>query len=424
MNRWFPIVRALAVPAISLMAAACDTSPDIELPGGVSFLERDSAGVVVATTLGTRARSPVGWVVDTVPEYQVGDSDGEEPYLFSRIEGARQLADGRVVVVDRATCDWRFFGSDGVFLERFGGRGDGPGEFRDRGSAQCKLVLSLHPDSLFGWDGANLSVFNDGGRFVRRQLLPWPNYGVATVVGVADGVAAVEQGGIHIPGGPGQLSRAPDPAHFAMLELETQRLLWEKIGLQRYHTYGIDNPGGLMGVKALPFDIRPSAAISGDGLYLTLGENQGPEIRQYGPGGHLGRVIRLVEPVPGAPSRRDIRSLADFELEGWEVADSTRARAYRERESRYSALPMPEVMPVFSGLLVDDEGWLWAELYRFEVLAPVRWLVFDPNGEGVGSVDLPPDLDVWQIGRDFVLGVWEDELGVEYVRRHALTGRR
>ena len=87
-------------------------------------------------------------------------------------------------------------------------------------------------------------------------------------------------------------------------------------------------------------------------------------------------------------------------------------------------MPLPEIMPVFSRLLVDEVGWLWAELYRFDVRAPVTmdWSS-SPNGEGFGSVDMPPDLEVWQIGRDFVLGVWEDELGVDYVRRHALTGR-
>ena len=87
-------------------------------------------------------------------------------------------------------------------------------------------------------------------------------------------------------------------------------------------------------------------------------------------------------------------------------------------------MPLPKIIPVFSRLLVDDVGWLWAELYRFDVRQPLRWLVFGPNGEGLGSVDMPPGLQVWQIGPDFVLGVWEDENEVEYVRRHVLTGRR
>ena len=86
-------------------------------------------------------------------------------------------------------------------------------------------------------------------------------------------------------------------------------------------------------------------------------------------------------------------------------------------------MPLPEMMPVFSRLLVDEVGWLWAELYRYDVRAPVRWLVFGADGEGLGSVDMAPDLEVREIGRDFVLGVWRDQLDVKYVRRHVLRGR-
>ncbi|MYI06969.1 MAG: hypothetical protein F4059_06585 [Gemmatimonadetes bacterium] len=115
--------------------------------------------------------------------------------------------------------------------------------------------------------------------------------------------------------------------------------------------------------------------------------------------------------------------MIEFELEPFDMSDSNREHTLQSRTRRYNELQLTEIKPVFSRLLVDDAGWLWAELYRYEVGAPVRWLVFDPNGEGVGSVDMPPGLHVWQIGSDFVLGVWEDEFGVEYVRRHALSGR-
>ena len=111
--------------ACLIVTAACDRPAESGLPGGVPFLERDSAGVLVATTLGTRARAPIGWVVDTVPESQIGQVFGEEPYLFARVQGTRQFSDGRVVVLDRANCELRFFGTDGVFLERTGGRGEG-----------------------------------------------------------------------------------------------------------------------------------------------------------------------------------------------------------------------------------------------------------------------------------------------------------
>ena len=399
-----------------VVTVACESSADTELPGGVPFLEEDSAGVRVATTFGTRARSPIGWVVDTVPEYRVGELDGDEPYLFTRVEGARQLSDGRVVVLDRSSCELRFFGTDGVFLERTGGRGDGPGEFRQ----YCVLVQWADVDSLFAYDSGRLSVFDDRGRFSRRVNLIWPGHR-PRVVGVADGVVGLEAGVLNIASLGNPSVRQVD-VDYGMLELETGRVVWEEEGFQWERSFANVVPGGLTSVRPIAFDIKPTAVMGKDGLYVTLGEDHGPEIRQYGTAG-LSRVIRLAEPLAAAPSTEDIRNLIEFELEPYEMPDSTRERISLDRWSRIRELPLPEIKPVFSRLLIDDAGWLWAELYRFEVLAPVRWLVFSPNGEGVGSVDMPPDLHLWQIGQDFVLGVWRDENRVEYVRRHALIGR-
>lgn len=100
------------------VATACDQPADTGLPGAAHFLARDSAGVVVATTSGAQARAPVGWMVDAVPVYQIGMAEGEEPHLFTRIQGAEQLSDGRVVVLDMASCELRFFGPDAGFLQR------------------------------------------------------------------------------------------------------------------------------------------------------------------------------------------------------------------------------------------------------------------------------------------------------------------
>lgn len=106
------LLRLLACVAV---VAGCDRPADLEWPDEAPFLERDSAGVLVATTRGATARTPIGWVVDPEPEYQLGEVDGEEPFLFARIQGARQLSDGRVAVLDGESCELRFFGPDGVF---------------------------------------------------------------------------------------------------------------------------------------------------------------------------------------------------------------------------------------------------------------------------------------------------------------------
>ena len=403
---------------------ACDGPADTgaRLPDGVSFLERDSARVLVATTLGTRARAPVGWVVDTVPEYQIGEVEGEDPYLFSRIEGVQQLSDGRVVVLDRANCELRFFGTDGVFLEQKGGRGEGPGEFQP--NASCYLEPSPGNDSVHvhSWRfRSTVSFFDDHGRFSHRVRASWDGQNVWRVHGVAGGRFLAENRSMPLfnenpAARTAGMSPEPAMAYYALFDADTGVPVWEG-AFQGAHEYRI-----LSSLYYLPFDIWPAAILGRDGFFLTLGENRRPEILEYDLSGSLRRIIRLAEPVV-VPSREDIHKLVEFKLARWDMTTEDREHFTEVQLGDYAEMPLPEIMPVFSRLLVDEVGWLWAELYRFDVRAPMTWLVFGPNGEGFGSVDMPPDLDVRQIGRDFVLGVWRDELEVEYVRRHALTGR-
>lgn len=208
-------------------------------------------------------------------------------------------------------------------------------------------------------------------------------------------------------------------AYYALFDLDTVVPVWEG-SFQGVHEYRIMEGGGSL--YNLPFDIWPAAILGRDGLFLTLGEYRGPEILEYDLSGRLRRIIRLAEAVV-VPSRDDIVKLVEFQVAPWDMTTQEKEHYTDIRLGDYAEMPLPEIMPVFSRLLADEVGWLWAELYRFDVRAPVTWLVFGPNGEGFGSVDMPPDLEVWQIGRDFVLGVWHDELDVESVRRHALIGR-
>jgi hypothetical protein len=84
---------------------------------------------------------------------------------------------------------------------------------------------------------------------------------------------------------------------------------------------------------------------------------------------------------------------------------------------------IPETMPTFESLLVDDEGWLWAKVYEFDPARPSAWVVFDPSGRARGSIETPAGLRVHQIDRDFILGVWTDEVGAEHVRRYRIDRR-
>jgi hypothetical protein len=47
-------------------------------------------------------------------------------------------------------------------------------------------------------------------------------------------------------------------------------------------------------------------------------------------------------------------------------------------------------------------------------------MVFDTDGRARGTVRTPYGLEVQEIGDTTIIGVWQNELGVEHVRLHLL----
>ena len=48
------------------------------------------------------------------------------------------------------------------------------------------------------------------------------------------------------------------------------------------------------------------------------------------------------------------------------------------------------------------------------------WNVFDPEGRWMGDIEIPYGGYVYEIGVDYLLGVWVDELDVEQVRLYRI----
>jgi hypothetical protein len=79
------------------------------------------------------------------------------------------------------------------------------------------------------------------------------------------------------------------------------------------------------------------------------------------------------------------------------------------------------IYPLFASLLADSEGNVWVEGYRQPGEAgPTTWTVLDSAGRWITDVTTPEGLRLTWIDSDRILGVWCDELGVEYVRVYSL----
>ena len=72
-------------------------------------------------------------------------------------------------------------------------------------------------------------------------------------------------------------------------------------------------------------------------------------------------------------------------------------------------------------ITLDREGNLWVSLGPTERSSSPSedYLVFDPAGSLLGVTALPP-VRILEIGHDYVLGVYRDDLEVEYVHLYEL----
>ena len=158
--------RSLAIAAAALLAgaAACGDGPNPDSLTPAPAL-RDSAGTRIAENPRPPEGSRLGWEVGPEPTVRIGSADGEDPYLFHRVWDMTTLGDGRIAVADAGSEELRVFDSTGVHLATWGGRGEGPGEFRS-----LWAVARWAGDSVAAWEfhgDRGVSIFDSGGSLGR-----------------------------------------------------------------------------------------------------------------------------------------------------------------------------------------------------------------------------------------------------------------
>jgi hypothetical protein len=164
----------------------------------------------------------------------------------------------------------------------------------------------------------------------------------------------------------------------------------------------------------VPFNARPSVTIGRRGFFVSGGH--APDVREFDNSGQLVRIFRVIE-APRPVTAEDVKRA---------IEDAVRPFLIPHAQVRavYKRMNFPSHWPTFQSIQIDRVGWIWAELYR-----PVRneashWMVFDTTGVARGTVELPAELELHNLGADYVLGRWRDSLRVEYVRRYRLDRRR
>jgi hypothetical protein len=154
--------------------------------------------------------------------------------------------------------------------------------------------------------------------------------------------------------------------------------------------------------------------VSPDRIYYGEGERY--DLVAYDPDGKVVMFVRRAE--------RD-RSLRQDDIEAYKAEIMEGAPADPERRRDWQRMvdeaPYPSSLPAYQRLIVDVESNLWVQEYERPGADTVVWSVFDDEGRWLTEVSIPRDLRIYEVGADYALTLWTDELDVEFVRMYPLA---
>ncbi|MCL7971568.1 MAG: hypothetical protein M8866_05650 [marine benthic group bacterium] len=403
--------RLMLVPALSLMlaGAACGGSEDA--PVSAEAVTRDSAGVRIVESPGPVWDQATAWRLSEEPSLDVGRLDGPEETQFFRVSAGTRLSDGSFVLGSFGSHDLRRFTADGAHLWTVGREGEGPGEF-----VGLTEVVAGAGDTIITYDfrQRRFSRFAPDGTFLDSRPLDGPSesgFGFVETL-MPDGSAVFTWREFDQDDGPpseGEVSRDTINIHLVEPGRESSVELGTFPGAETVVLQSGESDGGFMiAIGATPFG--RSTQVAGGTSGVWLGDTDRFEIHRYDAGGDLRTVARRSwEPVVVDDAL--VQRATDEELA--EADDDDDRRRIRRR---WESVPTPETLPAFQALQVDRVGNVWVQ--QFEVPgAPERtWSVFDRAGTWLGDVAFPDRFRPLEIGDDYVLGRFGDELDVEHIQ--------
>ena len=413
MNRQF---RHYAVGALSLSALmACESREHI-----TPFAVRDSAGVEIVENSHALWTDTESWRISPEPDLVIGadaSNPNEQLYVVSQVV----LLDTVIVIANNGTSELRVFDRRGRFIRSLGGNGNGPSEF-----AGLRGLHSCVNDTLVASELRRLSIFDSHGEFVRTiplipELLPTP--GVIRGISADCRAVIVDQ---VVPTEPPMAG--PYAQQMVVLRVPLDGIAAETIA----HVNGPDiiqlAAGERLVTQRLPWGRLPDYAVFGPNLYA--GASDTSEVRVYTAGG-LERVIRWTATRKPVTDRdRDLfreQQAAEIQEDGGRFAQLL--------PSLDGYPHVADRKPVYSRLIVDDEGNLWVREYPDVVGwnptgrdldrdgAPENWWVFDPDGKLLGSIVVPAMLRILSVQQGSLVAIAFDENDVEQLHLYRIEGK-
>ena len=402
-------MRRVTAFLLFVCAAACDTASDTRA---------DPSQLIIVQNDGPRwSGTADAWTVDALPAVTIGEADAATAaYALDGVSGAARLSDGRIVVAGFNSLDLRYFDARGRHVRTVGGKGDGPGEFR--------LVRGIGRlgDTIVVWDAfANrVSRFDGTGAFAGSVSLKERDMRIPSLTGFLDDGSMLLRARSN-----GERSdyegEYADSVTFLRVSMRTGERL-DAMGPDFWGDAFQARIGHNWVSEPVIFGRRGLAAGARTGFYRAVSDRF--EATFHGPDGTPVRTLRR----PHTPVRATAADVAPQR----EAIESGNAELLR-MDSGLGAvqrrlvehIPHRSTLPAITQLRVDRRDNLWTRSYVPPDAQSAAWSVFDPQGHWLGVVQLPANLEVLEIGDDYLLATTVAPLDdVERVVLHRLRKPR
>ena len=384
-----------------LVTLPCACAPPVDGPPAV--VVRDSAGIAIVESSRPTWGDSTRWRIVPEPWIDLTESGTGDPHNFYGVGSLRRLSTGSLVVANRGSNEIRLFSADGVFVRSAGGDGQGPGEFTNL----QQIVLA--GDSIIAQDiRARVTLFGPDLEHIRTLRLDDDIRGLRYLGRGTMVVQAV----LHFPELYG-LVRYPE----ALLLYDLEGTRGDSIG---------STPGAESYVTEIlsgtPLFVRQALVETHEGKIYS-GASDHMQIEELDSRGETVRILRIPDfPLSLTAEQVEAERQARLDIPLPQGVTSLPPHLVEALEN----MPSPETRPAYSSMRVDPTGAIWLRPFLgfSEEGGPEDWQVLGPDGTWLGSVEVPANFRVMDIGVDEILGVWTDELDVQHpqVRRLSRDG--
>ncbi len=357
----------------------CENEASIDIPDEIAALEN-------LTVLPADA-APVH-TIELQKNAVFGDT---ETILIGRLGMSAVDEHGRVYIADTSQNVIHLFESDGRYLAKIGGEGDGPGEFRQIRAVQAKGD-QLH---IMDMNNMRISTFDlNTFRFLGDISIPFEfdfSGGFSNIPQsfyIQDADHFIIHFGISFSG---EVNGAEPTLFGRVMNRETEELSEEKLYEFQAGELLIRREGTSTHMMVMDYNRQPKIFFTESHLIHAWTEN----------------LLFSLYNRDGSYSHAIYQPKDNIELNRNDVVG-----IYADRDEPWRSMVrndnMPDTWPAFSNALADDNGRIWAALFD-EDDEIWNWRVYTQDGELFTTFDWPRSKQIREIRNGYVYTLETDE---------------